>query len=87
MGRRPLIFPYGRSRRWQTTQVIPSREVDERSRFDMNSGSSRFIPTGVWHRMQKSPFVKVVCFRMVACIALNTVLICAYACDDTDHSR
>ena len=55
--------------------------------FDMNSGSPRFMPTGVWHRMQKSPLVPFVSFRMVPCIALNTGLIWAYACWDTDHSR
>ena len=35
------------------------------------------MPTGVWQRMQKSPFVPLVSFRILACIALKTGLICA----------
>ena len=38
----------------------------------MNSGSSRFMPTGVWHLIQKSPFVPLVSLRILACIALKT---------------
>ena len=34
-------------KRWQTTQVTPSLEVGLRSMFVMNSGSPRFMPTGV----------------------------------------
>ena len=34
-------------------QVTPSREVGWRSMLLMNSGSPRFMPTGVWQRMQK----------------------------------
>ena len=43
----------------------------------MNVGSSRFMPTGVWHRIQKSPFVPFVSFVTLACIALKTGLSCA----------
>jgi hypothetical protein len=32
------------------------------------------MPTWVWQRMQKSPFVPEVDFTMVACIALKTGL-------------
>ena len=58
-------------------QVTPSLEVACRSMLLMNSGSSRFIPTGVWQRMQKSPFVPFVMRRTVALNALNTGLIWA----------
>ena len=37
----------------------------------MNVGSPRFMPTGVWQRMQKSPLVPFVSFPIFACIALK----------------
>ena len=43
----------------------------------MNVGSSRFMPTGVWQRTQKSPFVPFVSLSIFACMALNTGLSCA----------
>ena len=87
MGRRPLFLPKSWFTRWHTMQVTPSRETGEREAFGPNKGSPMSIPTGVWQRMQKSPSVPLVFFRIVACIALNTGESWEYACGDTDHSR
>ena len=43
----------------------------------MNVGSPSCIPTGVWQRTQKSPFVPFVSFPIFACMALRTGLITA----------